>query len=116
MRRSASRDLLLLRGDLRLVGEVLEAAAAAGRVVGARRLDAQRAGLEHVDRERLGEAALHLGHARADPVARQAAAHEDDESVQARDAVAAVGERVDPELELLVAGELGRPPGDGSYP
>ena len=68
----------------------------------ARRLDPLRAGLEHVDRERLGVAALDLRHARADAVARQPAPDEDDESVQPRDAVPAVGERVDLELDLLV--------------
>ena len=94
--------LRLLRLDLRLVGEILEAAAAAGGEVGARRLDPVRRRLEHVDGERLGVAALHLRHARADAVARQPAADEDDEAVQARDAVAAVGERLDVELELLV--------------
>ena len=57
--------LRLLRRDLRLVGEILEAAAAAGRVVRARRLDALRRRLEHLGRERLGVAALHLRHARA---------------------------------------------------
>ena len=58
--------------------------------------------LEHVDGERLGEAALHLRHPGPDAVAGQPAADEDDEPVQARDAVAAVGERVDLGLDLLV--------------
>ena len=62
-------DLLLLGGDLRLVGEILEAAAAAGRVVRARRVDAQRARVDHVDRERLRMVALHLRHARANGIA-----------------------------------------------
>ena len=61
-----------------------------------------RAGLEHLDRERLRVAALHLRHPRADEVAGKPAADEDDEAVQPRDAVPAVGERVDPELELVV--------------
>ena len=100
LQRVAHLRVLLL--DLRLVREILEAAAAAGREVLARRLDAERACGEHVGRERLGEAALHLRHARADAVARQAAAHEDDEAVQPRDAVAAEGERLDVELELFV--------------
>ena len=68
----------------------------------ARRLDALRRRVEHLGRERLGEAALHLRHARAHAIARQPAPDEDDEAVQARDAVAAVGERVDLELDLLV--------------
>ena len=50
-------------------------------------------------------AALHLRHARAHRVAGQPAADEDDEAVQARDAVPAEGERVDRELELLVLGD-----------
>jgi hypothetical protein len=45
---------------------------------------------------------LHLRHAGADDVPREPAADEDDEPVQARDAVPAVGERLDPEVELLV--------------
>ncbi len=93
----------LLGRELGVVGEVLEAAAAAGRVVGARSLDALRPGLEHLGRDRLGVTPLHLGHARPDPVARKAGAHEDDEPVEPRDPVAAECERVDPELELLVA-------------
>ena len=52
---------------------------------------------------RLGVAALHLRDARAHRVARQAAPDEDDEAVEARDAVPAEGERVDRELELLVS-------------
>ena len=102
IRRSESLDPGVLRRELRLVGEILEAAAAAGRVVRARRLDPLRARLEHLGRDRLGVAALHLRHARAHGVARQPGAHEDDEAVEARDAVPAEGERVDLELELLV--------------
>ena len=94
--------LRLLRGRLALVGEVLEAAAAAGRVVSARSLDALGGRLEHLRCERLGEAALHLRHARPDAVAGQSSADEDHEAVQAGDAVAAVRERVDLELELVV--------------
>ena len=70
--------------------------------MGARRLDPLRARLEHLGRDGLGVAALHLRHAGAHPVAGQAGPHEDDEAVQARDAVPAEGERVDLELELLV--------------
>ena len=73
----------------------------------ARRHDAVGARREHVDRGRLGEAALHLRHPRPHRVARQATADEDDEPVQARDAVAAVGERVDAELELLTDADGG---------
>ena len=102
IRVSASRTCVLLRRDLALVVEILEAAAAARRVMGARRLDALRRRLEHLRRERLGEAALDLRHPRTHPVARKPAADEDDEAVQARDAVAAVRERVDLQLELVV--------------
>ena len=96
-------DPLLLRGELRRVGEILEAAAAAGREVGARRDDALGPRRQDVGDDRLGVAALHLRHARANRVARQAAAGEDDEAVEAPDAVPAEGERVDRELELLVS-------------
>ena len=76
----------------------------------ARRLDALRRRLEHLGRERLREAALHLRHARAHAVAGKPAAHEDDEAVQACDTVPAVGERVDLELDLLVlANRRGHP-------
>jgi hypothetical protein len=94
-------DLPRLRLDLSLVGEVLEAAPAAGGIVGARRLDALGPGPEELDRERLGMVALHLGDARANGVARQAAADEDDEAVEPGDAVAPVRQRVDRQLELL---------------
>ena len=96
-------DPLCLGRELRVVGEVLEAAAAAGRVVRAGRVDALRPRPEDLDGERLRVAALHLRHPRPDRVAGEAAADEDDESVQPRDAVPAVGERVDRQLELLVA-------------
>jgi hypothetical protein len=93
-----------LGGDLDRVVEILEAAAAAGRIVRAGSLDVVRPGRQHLGRECLGEAALDLRHACAHPVAGQAAAHEDDEAVEPGDAVAAVGERLDVELELLVLG------------
>src|SRR5439155_25160291 len=95
-------DLALLLLELRLVREVLEAAAAAGGVVRARRLDALRAGRENVDRERLGVVALHLGDTRAHAVSRQAAPDEDDVPVQPCDAVAAERERLDVELDERV--------------
>ena len=65
-------------------------------------LDALRRRLEHLRHECFREPTLHLRHAGAYPVARQASAHEDDEPVQARNAVPAVGERVDLEVDLLV--------------
>ena len=77
---SASRTWSCLRLELALVGEVLEAAAAADAEVAARRLDAIGAGLEERRADRLREAALHLRRARADEVAGQPAAHEDDEA------------------------------------
>ena len=95
-------DLRLLRGDLGLVAEILEAAAAAPFVVVlARRVRALRAGDEHLRRGRLGEPALHLGHLGANGVAGQPPANENDEAVQPGNAVAAVGEGVDLELELV---------------
>ena len=100
-------DLRLLRLELALVGVVLEAAAAAGAEVRARRVDPVGPGREHLERGRLGEAALDLGDPRAHGVAREAAPDEDDEAVQPRDAVAAVGERVDVELELLTVADRG---------
>ena len=69
----------------------------------ARILDPDGAGLDHLGRDRLGVAALHLGHTRAHPVTRKAAPDEDDEAVQPRDAVPAEGERFDRELQLLVS-------------
>ena len=107
-RRSDCDDPRLLRRGLRVVGEVLETAAAAGREVLARRLDALRPGVDDLDRLGLGVAALHLRHARANRVARQPAPHEDDEAAEPCDAgtgrpALAVGERVDLELDLLPA-------------
>ena len=95
-------NLILLRLDLGLVSKILETAAAAGRVMGARRLDALGARLDNLDGERLGMAPLDLRDASAHRVAGESAPDEDDEAVQPRDAVAAVGERVDVELEFLI--------------
>ncbi len=69
----------------------------------ARRLDPLRPRREHARGERLGVTALHLRHAGAHRVAGQAPPDEDDEAVEARDAVPPVGEGVDRELELLVS-------------
>ena len=57
---------------------------------------------DDLGRERLRVPALHLRHARAHAIAGQPAPHEDDEPVEPRDAVAAVRERLDVELELLI--------------
>ena len=96
--------LVDLRLELRLVREILEPAAATLTEVRAARLDAARARLQQLRAERLGVALLDLRHLGAHEIARQAALHEDDEAVPARDTVAAVGERVDAELELLSLG------------
>ena len=96
------RDLLRLGIELRLVGEVLEAAAPAGRVVRARRLHAGGARLHDLDCDGLGMAALHLRDSRAHDVPGKRPVDEDDKAVQAGDAPAAVGERVDTEVDLLV--------------
>src|SRR5262249_56812845 len=55
-------DLLLLRLDLPVVREILEAAAAAGRVVRAGGVDASRARPPDLERARPGVAPLHLPH------------------------------------------------------
>ena len=54
-------------------------------------------------RRGLGVAALGLGHLRRDPVAGQGSGDEDDVAVAARDALAAVGQGLDVEGELLAA-------------
>jgi hypothetical protein len=68
-----------------------------------RRVDAERPRRHDLGRERLGVAALHFRDARLHGVSRQTAPDEDDESVESRDTVPAVGERLDRELELLVS-------------
>ena len=98
-------NLRLLRRELGLVRVVLEPAAATGRKVVARRLDPLGARLEHVDDPPFGVALPHLPDPRAHEIARQAAADEDDVAVHARDAVSSVGERVDPELDLVTRGD-----------
>ena len=65
------------------------------------RLDPAGPGFEHLDHVGLGVAALQLGYTSAHQIAGQSAAHEDDEAVQARDAIPAKSERFDTELELL---------------
>ena len=95
-------DLARLGVELCLVSKVLEAAAAALGKVLAGSVDARRSRLDDLHRHGLGMTPFHLRHASADLVAREAAPYEDDEPVQPRDSVAAVGERVDRELELLV--------------
>ena len=94
-------NLLLLLGDLSLVGEILEAATSADAEVPARSIDPRWTGLEDDLGGRLGEAALRLGHLRAYTIAGQSAPHEDDEAVVSSNSVATVRERLDRELELL---------------
>ena len=95
-------DLALLLLELHLVREILEAAAAAGGIVRARRLHALRAGREKVDRQRLRVVPLHLRHACPHAVAGEAAPDEDDVAVQPRNTVAAVREGLDVELDFVV--------------
>ena len=105
--RQRVRDLLGLDLELALVREHLPRRA---RVVGDLR-DAVRRGLEDLDRAGLGVGLLGLADDGAQAVAGHPARHEDDVAVTARDAVAAVGERIDGELELVAAagaGEGGR--------
>ena len=101
MRTSESRTCCSFAASLSLVREILETTASTNAEVRAGRLDADGARLQHPSAVGLGKAAFHLRHPRADAVAGQATANEDDEAVQASDAVPAVGERVDLELELL---------------
>ncbi len=80
--------LVVLRGRLRRVGEVLEPAPSAGAKVLAAWLDAVGARLENSECLRLGEAALHLRDPCAYDVARQRTPHEHHEAVEPRDTVA----------------------------
>jgi hypothetical protein len=93
--------------ELRVVGEILEAAAAAGGKVRARRVDPLGPGTNDLGRERLGVTSLDLRHSRPHPVAGKSAPDEDDEAVEPSDAVAAVRERVDVELQLVAFGDGG---------
>jgi hypothetical protein len=92
---------VLLR-HLLLVGEVLEPAAAARGVVRARRVDVFLPDSDDLGRDGLGVVPLHLRYPRLHGVAGQAAADEDDEPVQPRDAVPAVREGLDRDLDLVV--------------
>src|SRR5262245_31443110 len=96
------RDLLRLGVELRLVREVLEAAASAGGVVRAWSLDARRAWLDDLERDRLRVAPLDLRDPRPHEISREPPPDEDDEPVQPRDARPTVGERVDAKFELLL--------------
>jgi hypothetical protein len=90
------------------VVEVLPRAPAAHAEVGAARRHPARAGLEHLDRERLGVPALELRDAGPHPVAGERPRDEDDELAVAGDAAAAEGQAVDLEVDLLAAVKLER--------
>ena len=94
--------LRMLLRELRAVLEILKTAAAARGEMLTRSFDALLPGPHDLGGERLCVRALHLRHARANAVAGQPASHEDDEAVEAGDAVAAVRERLDVELEFLI--------------
>ena len=96
-------DLLALGVDLRRVGDVLQAAAAAARDVGARRRHAVRSRAEDLDQVGLGEAPARPGHPRPDPVAGGGVAAKDHEPLAARHRRPAEGEVADLELEDVVA-------------
>ena len=93
--------LALLLLDLHVVGEILEATAAADAEVPAWGFDTRRARCDEIGHDALREPALHLGDSRAHVVTGHAAPDEDDEPVMARNTAPAKGERVDSELELL---------------
>ena len=109
MRAQRVVDLLGLDLELALVGQHLPRRA---RMVGDRR-DPLGARLEDLDRARLGVGALALRDDRADAVARDRVADEHDVAVEPRDARAAVGERVDAQVELVAARGAGRGGGSG---
>ena len=93
--------LVVLVPQLLGVVEVLPGTAAADAEVGAARLDPPRPRLEQLDRVGLGIPALELRHPRADAVARKPSGDEHDQLAVPGDAAAAVGQPVDPELDLL---------------
>ena len=97
-------DLLLLELQLGVVGERLPLAAAALLRVAAAGGHAARGGGEDLQRPRLGVRLLALGDAGAHAVAGHRAAHEDDELVHPRDALPAVGEAGDVELDRCLRG------------
>ena len=95
-----------LRGlvpQLRLVGEVLPAAAAARTEVRAGGLDPVGALLQGLDRDRVAVASLDLRDASAHAVAGKGPVDEQDEVVEPRDAAPAEGQRADDELDLAAS-------------
>ena len=99
MRRSASSTCSALTASWRSYGQHLPRRA---RMVGDLG-DAVRRRLDDLDRARLGVRLLGLADDGAHAVAGNAAGHEHDVALEARDAVAAVGERIDRELEHVAA-------------
>ena len=65
------------------------------------RRDTVRPRLDELGPRRFGKSAFDLRRPRADDVAGQPAAYEHDEAVEAPDAVSAVGERLDAQLDLV---------------
>ncbi len=94
-------NLRFLLRELRVVGEILEAAAAALAEVRALRVDAIRPRAEDLGRDRFRVAALDLRDARAHAVTGQPPPDKDDEAAVPRDPVTAERERLDVELELF---------------
>src|SRR5262249_26291374 len=96
--------LIFLGRELLLVGEILEAAAAAlaRAIVRARCVDTVGARLETLDGPRLGEALAAAEHAGAHAVAGKGIVHEDDEALPVSDALAAQGEPLDGDFDLFV--------------
>ena len=89
--------------QLRLVVEVLPAAAAARAEVRAGGLDPVGALLQGLDRDRVAVASLDLRDASAHAVAGQGPVDEQDEVVEPRDAAPAEGQRADDELDLAAS-------------
>src|SRR5205085_471057 len=101
-------DLALLLLELPLVRQHLPRRARVRRAG----LDAVRRGVDDLDRARLAVVALRLRHDSPDAIAGHRALDEHDVAVEPRHAVAAVGERVDRQLELSAALRPGRAGGD----
>ena len=96
-------DLGALDLELAFVGQHLPG----GTGVISLRRDALGAGLDDLDRARLGVRALGLPDQRADAVAGHGARDEHDVTVEASNAGAAVRQRVDGQLELVTASRAG---------
>jgi hypothetical protein len=97
-------DLVVFEEELGGVGEVLVLAAAAIAEVGAGRLDAVGGGAEDFEDAGAGVVFLHLGQFDAELFAGGGEGDEHDELVDATDGIAAVGDGVDGEFDLLAWG------------